>query len=84
VASVLAPAGLVARTERCARDRTDGSPMNAYERERVECAADEEARADRRLRAWQRRHTNTLTIRPSAPSAGDHIGEILNRLPKAG
>ncbi len=29
--------------------------MNAYERERAECAADEEVRADQRLRAWRRR-----------------------------
>ena len=34
--------------------RVDGSPMNAYERERAECAAEEEARADRRLAAWRR------------------------------
>jgi len=31
--------------------------MNAYERERAECAAEEEARADRRLQAWGRRTT---------------------------
>jgi hypothetical protein len=29
--------------------------MNAYERESALCAADEEARADRRYRAWRRR-----------------------------
>lgn len=29
--------------------------MNAYEREIAQCAADEEARADRRFRAWRRR-----------------------------
>jgi hypothetical protein len=29
--------------------------MNAYEHERAECTADEEARADKRLRAWRRR-----------------------------
>jgi hypothetical protein len=86
VASLPAPARLVVRTERCARDRTDGSPMNAYERERAECAADEEARADRRLRAWRRRHTNTLSLRPvsSARSCGDRVGDHLDRLQKAG
>ena len=29
--------------------------MNVYERESAQCAADEEARADRRFRAWRRR-----------------------------
>jgi hypothetical protein len=60
--------------------------MNAYERERAECAADEEARADRRLRAWRRRHTNTLSLRPvpSAQSCGDRIGDRVDRLRKAG
>lgn len=29
--------------------------MNAYEREVAQCAAEEEARADRRFRAWRRR-----------------------------
>ena len=60
----------------------DGSPMNAYERERAECAADEEARADRRLRAWHRRHTITLTVRPAVRSG--HLGEDRDRLRKAG
>ena len=83
MASVLAPAGLVARTERCARDRIDGSPMTAYERERAECAADEEARADRRLRAWQRRHMSALAAGPAARSCDTHVGENLNRLRKA-
>ena len=82
MASVLAPVGVVVRTERRARDRIDGSPMNAYERERAECAADEEARADRRLQAWHRRHTNTLTVRPAVLSG--HLGEDLDRLRKAG
>jgi hypothetical protein len=38
--------------------------MNAYERERAECAADEEARADRRLRAWRRRQASVDAARP--------------------
>ena len=84
MASVLAPVGLVVRAERCARDRIDGSPMNAYERERAECAADEEARADRRLQAWRRRHTSTLAIRPSELSGSGRIDGNLTRLRKAG
>ena len=36
--------------------------MNAYERERAECAAAEEARADRRLRAWRRRQIPTVDV----------------------
>lgn len=37
-------------------------PMNAYDRERAECAAEEEARADRRLRAWRRRQIPTVDV----------------------
>jgi hypothetical protein len=84
VEAVLESAGLVARAERCARDRTDGSPMNAYERERAECAAEEEARADRRFQAWRRRHASALALHPSAPYAGDRTGENLDQLRKAG
>ena len=60
--------------------------MNAYERERAECAADEEARADRRVRAWRRRPVpvSALAVRPNALSSRDRIGEDLNRLRKAG
>jgi hypothetical protein len=58
--------------------------MNAYERERAECAAEEEARADRRLRAWQRRHATVLAVRPTATLRGDRTGEGLDQLRKAG
>ncbi len=58
--------------------------MNAYDRERAECAADEEARADRRLRAWRRRHTTTLAVGHAARSRSDRSSEHLNRLRKAG
>ena len=84
MASVLAPVGLVVRAERCARDRIDGSPMNAYERERAECAADEEARADRRLRAWHRRHTSTLAVRACELTGSHRAGGNLTGLRKAG
>ena len=47
--------------------------MNAYERERAECAAEEEARADRRLAAWRRRQMSTLAVRPFALSRGEDL-----------
>ena len=58
--------------------------MNAYERERAECTAEEEARADRRFRAWRRQHPTTLAARPSTRSGPDHITDPLDQLRKAG
>jgi hypothetical protein len=58
--------------------------MNPYERERAECAADEEARADRRLRAWRHRHSSPLAVHPTARSYSDRIDENFDRLRKAG
>ena len=58
--------------------------MNAYERERAECAADEEARADRRLQAWRRGHTSVFAARSSARFCTDRVGEKPDRLRKAG
>ena len=58
--------------------------MNAYERERAECAAEEAARADRRFRAWRRQHTTTLTTRPSPRAGHERITEQLDQLRKAG
>jgi hypothetical protein len=48
--------------------------MNAYEYERAECAADEEARADRRFRAWRRRQIiQSLTADNDPLLAGNRI-----------
>ena len=58
--------------------------MNAYERERAECAADEEARADRRLQAWCRRHTDARPVRVGMRSDGERIGDTRTLMRKAG
>jgi hypothetical protein len=58
--------------------------MNAYERERAECGADEEARADQRLQAWRRRHTSALAVHPSPLSRSGRTAENPDRLRKAG
>jgi len=50
--------------------------MNAYAHESAECAADEEARADQRQRAWRRRHIiSTLPVGSDPLHARNRISQ---------